>query len=113
MMPALIAIVALSIGPADTWTPPAEWLDRTMRLESSGNRWAVGDGGRSRGPYQIQRRPWEAFGGKRPWSNWAHDPAESRRVANRILSACSRACRRVGKPVTFDNCRWFYRHGGF
>jgi len=39
----MIAVVALSIGPADTWTPPAAWLDETMRRESSGNRWAVGD----------------------------------------------------------------------
>jgi len=112
-MHALIAVVALSIGPADTWTPPAEWLDRTMRLESSGNRWAVGDAGASRGPMQIQKAIWEHYGGRLPWSKYAHDPVEARRVAALILLDCARACRRHGQAVTFANCRWYYRHGGF
>jgi len=109
----MIAVVALNIGPADTWTPPAEWLDRTMRLESSGNRWAVGDAGASRGPYQIQRKPWIAFGGKQPWEKWSHDPAESRRVASRILAACKRHGEKHGRKVDFESVRWVYRAGGY
>jgi len=114
MLAVIVMTFCLPAAPAsDVWTPPPAWLDRTMQLESSGNRWAVGDGGRSRGPYQIQRRIWQHYGGRKPWSTWAHNPGESRRVARIILDQCASACKRVGKPVTFTNVRWFYRHGGF
>jgi len=113
---ALYVLLALP-GAADVWTPPAEWLDRTMMLESSGNPAALGDyrngQPRSRGPYQIQRRPWEAFGGRKPWATWAHDPAESRRVAGRILAACKRHVERHGQHVTFARARAVYRRGGY
>ena len=113
MMPALIAIVALSIGPADTWTPPAEWLDRTLAMESSGRHSAIGDRGKSRGGYQIQERIWKAYGGTAPWHRRAHDPGESRKIAALILRDCARACRRHGQAVTFERARWYFRHGGF
>ncbi len=74
----MLAVIAMTLClPAapgsDRWTPPAAWLDETMRRESSGDRLAVGDGGRSRGPYQIQRRIREHYGGRKPWSAWSHD----------------------------------------
>ena len=89
----------------------ARWLDRTRFLESSGNRLAIGDGGRSRGPYQIQRATWTHLGGRAPWSTWAHNEQESRRVAARYLDAAVRECRRRGWAVTFANVRWLYTHG--
>jgi len=88
------------------------WLQRTMELESGGDHAAIGDGGRSRGAYQIQRATWQHYS-RRPWATAAHDPAESRRVCRLILVDCERACRRAGWRVTFTNVRWFYRHGGF
>jgi len=114
MLAVIVMTFCLPAGTAaDVWTPPPAWLDETMRRESSGNRLAVGDGGRSRGPYQIQRRIWEHYGGRLPWSKYAHDPVEARRVATLILLDCARACKRAGKPVTFSNARFFFRHGGF
>lgn len=39
--------------------PRVRWLLDAMRVvESGGQKWAVGDGGRSRGPYQITRLHW-------------------------------------------------------
>lgn len=99
------------------WTQPIHvpesWLTATCRLESNGRRWAIGDRGRSRGLYQIQAATWRRYGGRRPWSYWAHDPAESRRVARQILTDCVRACQRARQPLTFKRVRWYYRHGGF
>ena len=116
----MIAALALTLclpAAGDTWTPPAEWLDRTMQLESSGNAAAVGDfrngKPRSRGPYQISEKVWYAYGGTAPWRTHAHDPGESRRIAALILRDCARACRRHGQAVTFANVRFFYTRGGF
>jgi hypothetical protein len=91
---------------------PDSWVDRTAHLESRHNPRAIGDSGRSRGEFQIKRRVWEHYSDT-PWRVRAHDPVESRRVAKLILSDCARACQRDGKPVTFVNVRWYYRHGGF
>ena len=97
---------------------PEEWLDRTKYLESSGNRWAVGDtgknvhGGRSLGAYQIQRRTWEHYS-TLPWNPGAFNPRESRRVCRMILADCIRECQRRHQSVTFSNVRWIYRSGGF
>lgn len=88
------------------------WLDRTMELESGGDHIAVGDGGRSRGAYQIQRATWQRYS-RRPWATAAHESAESRRVCRLVLLDCARSCRRAGRPATFANVRYFYRHGGF
>ncbi len=121
MMPSAITSVLfllLTTAPgsgtsARSYAVPESWLDRTLQLESSGNHAAVGDRGRSRGGYQIQRRIWDHYGGKRPWSRWAHNPAESRRVARLVLADCARACRRDHKPVTLENARAYYVRGGF
>ena len=88
------------------------WLDRTMKLESRGDPRAVGDSGRSRGPYQIQRNIWNHYSSL-AWRSSAHDPVASRRVARLILADCAKACRRDRRPVTFANARHYYRHGGF
>jgi hypothetical protein len=92
---------------------PDAWIDRTMYMESRGNLAAVGDCGRSRGPYQIQRRAWEAFGGPTPWRVWAHHPQASRAVCRRIMAACVRRCVRDHRPVTFATVRFYYRRGGY
>lgn len=92
---------------------PVVWVDRTMALESAGKNQAIGDNGRSRGPYQIQERPWTVFGGRLPWATWAHDSIESRRIATRILAACMKEARKHGKPLTFKEIRYIYRHGGY
>jgi len=100
-----------------------EWLDRTAMLESRWQDDAIGDKvnrhGKpnpphkwSRGRYQIRKPTWEAYS-KQPWRTAAHDPVESRRVCVLILRDCAKACRRDGKPVTFENVRWYYRHGKF
>ena len=43
-------------------TPQDRYLDAIERIESRGNCNAVGDGGRSLGPYQIQRSYWKDSG---------------------------------------------------
>jgi hypothetical protein len=88
------------------------WVIRTARLESGFKPARVGDNGRSRGMYQIQRRAWEHYSKVR-WVTGAHDPIESKRVARLILADCVRACQRSRKPVTFENARYVYRRGGF
>lgn len=106
MIPAVL-VVAFSV--------PDAWLTRTSWLESRHNPAAIGDGGRSRGMYQIQRRTWETprYHARLPWRVWAHDPVESHRIAKLILNDCCRACMRHKQPVTFNRVRWYYRHGGF
>jgi hypothetical protein len=99
-------------------TPTLErWLDETRRLESADGHKLFGDKRHgvyhSLGPYMIQRRPWYAFGGSRPWRIHAHREAEARAVAARILQACARKCVREHRPVTFENARYFYQHGGW
>lgn len=102
------------------WAAPASraadslerWLDRTAHIESRNRDSAIGDGGRSRGRYQIQERTWARYS-RKPWRTFAHDPRESRRVARLILIDCQRACRKARRPATFENARWFYTHGGF
>ena len=36
-----------------------QFLDAIRQVESGGNRYAIGDGGKSRGPYQIKREAWD------------------------------------------------------
>lgn len=106
--------LAIAITAAAYAAPPIErWLSATRHAESRGDRWAVGDHGRSRGPYQIQRHIWYSFGGRAPWIVYAHGEYESRAVARRIIAACVRACRRDGRPITYANVRYYYRNGGF
>lgn len=111
-------LFAICIGcAADVWAARPrdieKWLDRTRQIESRGHCEAVGDNGRSRGPYQIQRGPWRAYGGPGPWHVYAHRERDARKVAAKILRACERACIRDRRPVTWRNVRWYYRHGGF
>lgn len=91
---------------------PNDWVEKTAWLESRNDDNAVGDRGRSRGRYQIQKTTWQRYSTKK-WERWAHDAVESRRVCRLILSDCARACVRHGQRVTFQQCRWYYRHGGF
>jgi len=93
--------------------PMTLWLELTINAESGGVYTAVGDGGRSRGPYQIQQKIWEFYGGKKPWIMWAHDPRESRRVCKLVLRACAAKCKKEGKDINFKNVRYYYTHGGF
>lgn len=88
------------------------WLEKTAQLESHGKLEAVGDKGKSRGPFQIQEKTWKAYS-HRPWRTYAHDRREATRVATGILSDCYRACLRDKKEPSFKNVRWYYRHGGF
>src|SRR5262245_15387369 len=88
-----------------------QWLDRTRRIESGGQRHAIGDGGRSRGPYQIQERAWRDFGGRRPWRVYAHDESEARRVARRYLKAAVSECARRGWRADFRHVRHLYQYG--
>jgi hypothetical protein len=94
------------------WTAEAAMLDRTAWLESRRDHAAVGDRGRSRGAYQIQRVPWQHYS-RVPWRTGAHDPVESRRVARLILRDCCRAALRHGEPLTFRVIRRYYRSGGY
>ena len=116
MLTGLIACT-LAAPPVEVPKVPKWWVTKTAQLESSNNDKAVGDfvNGvpRSRGLYQVQKSPWIAFGGKQPWEKWAHDPAESRRVAGRILVACKRHVERHGRKVNFASVRWIYRAGGY
>lgn len=50
-----LAAMAIAISLAAT---PRQTLDAIRQVESGGNVNAVGDGGRSIGPYQIQRAYW-------------------------------------------------------
>lgn len=109
-MIALLLLAALHTP--ETFHVPESWLNETARLESGGNANAVGDHGQSRGPFQIQRGPWESFS-RDPWRVAAHDPVKSRVVARKILQHCARACVRDRRAVTFKNVRWYYRHGRF
>lgn len=94
------------------WAVESAWLSQTAWLESRCNCAAVGDNGRSRGAYQIQRRTWEHYS-RVPWRTGAHDPVESRRVAKLILKDCYRYCVRHKRPVTFTEVRCLWRRGGF
>jgi len=107
----MIAVFVISVACLGEISVPDAWLDRTMRLESSGDPRAVGKAG-ERGPYQIKRNIWQHYSSL-PWRCSAHDPVAIRRVARLILKDCMNACRRDGRPVTFANARWYYRHGGF
>ena len=109
---ALYCVFCLSPTPLVEKATLVAWLDETARRESRGNRWSVGDRGRSRGAYQIQRATWAKYS-TTPWRVGAHDPVESRRVCREILLDCAGECARRGKPVTFENVRWFYQHGGW
>ena len=91
---------------------PNSWVEQTAHIESRHNPRAVGDGGRSRGAFQIKKRIWEHYS-TTSWQKGAHDPVESRRVAKLILKDCVRACKRDHRPVNFENVRWYYRRGGF
>lgn len=108
----LTCILAATASAAPSESTLTKWLDETARLESSNRDSAVGDAGRSRGRYQIQKATWKAYS-KAPWKTGAHDPVESRRVARLILIDCAKACRKHNMAVTFKNARYFYRHGGF
>jgi hypothetical protein len=44
--------------------PSPKLFDAIRKVESNGNDQAIGDQGRSRGPYQIQRAYWIEGGGK-------------------------------------------------
>lgn len=116
MSPALVLVAVLAAPAGPPEAIPAAWLDRTAALESGGDDRCVGDVvrgvPRSRGRYQIQELIWRKYS-ERPWRTAAHEPAEARRVARKILQACARACRRHGQAVTFANVRWWYRHGGY
>jgi hypothetical protein len=101
----------LGVSASRRFDVPDAWLDRTRFLESTHRNYVVGKAG-ERGPYQIQRNIWEHYS-TLPWRCSAHDPVASRRVARLILKDCMNACRRDGRPVTFKNVRWYYRHGGF
>ncbi len=106
-----ISLVLLSYTVAVPDRVLDRWLDLTRQAESSGRRYAIGDAGRSRGPYQIQKAAWRQFGGRGPWRVNAHDEAESRRVARRYLVAAVAECRRRGWTVSYRNVRHLYRYG--
>ena len=99
-------------SPAQSPATVDRWLTRTRLIESGGNRHALGDGGRSRGPYQIQRDTWRSLHGRQPWCVWAHDENESRRVARRyLLAAVVRHWVLTGRAPTFGDIRYWYTHG--
>lgn len=55
-------------------------LDAMIQVESAGNPDAIGDGGRSIGPLQIQRAYWQDA--RVPWSyHQVKDPAKARATA--------------------------------
>ncbi|MEP0844308.1 MAG: hypothetical protein HRF43_16535 [Phycisphaerae bacterium] len=54
-------------------------FDSIREVESGGNRHAVGDGGRSLGPYQIQRSYWRDAGVPGRYAQ-VRDPAYAERV---------------------------------
>ena len=73
-MPTLVLYLALA--PVLTAPPPSQDLqplfDALWQVESTGRIRVVGDGGRSKGPYQISRAYWKdacQFGGV----NWDYD----------------------------------------
>jgi len=77
---------------------PAELLNQMMRFESSGNPFAVGDGGMSHGLMQIQQGTWEDFkknyGDKLPpdlrnasYEQIVNDPEMNMRAAAAMMKA--------------------------
>lgn len=62
-MKKLLTTIFLSAGfsmslAATTWNPDNRLLDAVCQIESSGGRYVYGDGGRSLGPFQIQKAAW-------------------------------------------------------
>ncbi|MDD4891979.1 MAG: hypothetical protein PHU85_18825 [Phycisphaerae bacterium] len=74
----------LAASAASAATDDARLLAAIRQVESGGNDRAVGDGGRSRGPYQIGRAYWTdaCRHGRVKWSydKYVWDPARSAQV---------------------------------
>lgn len=97
--------------------PNPEWfgviLDGIREKESGGRDRAVGDGGRSRGAYQIGALAWKLCNGREPWAVWAHEPSEARLVAYHIVCRICTKLRAEGRELSFLNIWNMYRFGGF
>jgi hypothetical protein len=68
-------------------------LDIIRMAESSGNRFSVGDNGKSLGAYQIKELTWKKYS-RLDWHLFASDPKESRIVAACIVSDIIRHCKK-------------------
>jgi len=66
-------------------TPQDRYLDAIERVESRGNCNAVGDGGRSLGPMQIQRSYWKDSG-----VTGRYEQVRDRAYARRVVIAYAR-----------------------
>ena len=82
---AIVIIVSILLAlPSLAGEPDQRLLDAMRRVESGGNDRAVGDSGRSHGPYQIQRGYWNEacrYGGARwPYDRCVWDRQRSEQV---------------------------------
>jgi len=88
----------MSIYPVSNEESKKDILDILGLIESGNDRRAVGDGGRSRGPYQMSRAAWSDVTRHRrahrlpvySWRDGAHDPARSRVYAATYLDLLRR-----------------------
>lgn len=54
----LIYFCGTALVTANSWRPHDQLLDAVCQIESSGGKFVYGDGGRSLGPFQIQKGAW-------------------------------------------------------
>ena len=123
-MPPAVGRAACSVPSAPPPLPRA-LFDAIRQIESSGDDRAVGDGGKSRGPYQIQRAYWreavvgtDAAGWRYDTHVWDRDRAEYvvwlhwEKVCPAALWAWNvellvRCHRLPGNPWRQDNARYW------
>lgn len=74
-------------GGMGTPEPHARLLDAIEHVESGGDPAAVGDGGRSIGPYQIQRAYWQDALEHSPGIGGTYSDVKDREYARRVVRA--------------------------
>jgi hypothetical protein len=93
--PVAILAVALALASCAHYIPPPTYryphdrmpagiLEGIMRAESEGYRWAIGDDGHSKGPYQINER-WHAYYARKYGEYGPFNLVQARHVASLIL----------------------------
>lgn len=80
--------------------PLRPFLNALMQVESGGDCQAVGDGGRSRGPYQIGVAYWEDAGLREiDYHVWVNDPSACERV---MFAYWNRYARKALSELDFE-----------
>lgn len=102
---------------------PADWhtlVNAIGWVESGMDHRAIGDGGASRGAWQITRAAWQDVDrlrrsvGERtqPWKTGAHNPVHAHEIASNFLSLLnSRLSTKLGRPPTVQELYAAYNLG--